>query len=297
MDNQKPLVSCIIPSYKRNDMITRSIDSVLAQTYSNIEVLVVDDNEKGSTYSLGLQEIMNGYNNERIKLLTQPCHINGAAARNFGIKHSNGEYIAFLDDDDEWLPTKIEKQVDFLVHNSEYAGASTLSAIYTNGRLKCKSSKYDVDNLQYKVLIRQVDICTSTFLARKSALLAMGAFDEHLIRHQDLQLFVAFLETFKIGLIPEVLVKMHSDSEINRPNVQKLIQIKKEYFKSIDIYLQNYSASERRRIICNHNFEVAYIAFKEHKYSTGLYFLIRSGVSFNAIKDVIGRLKMRKYCL
>ncbi len=293
MDNPKPLVSCIIPSFKRNDMITRAIDSILAQTYPNIEVLVVDDNEKGSTYSLGLKEIVNGYNNGRVKLLTQPCHINGAAARNFGIKHSNGEYIAFLDDDDEWLPTKIEKQVNFLVHNSEYAGVSTLSAIYTNGRLQCKSAKYNVDNLQYKVFIRQVDICTPTFLARKSALIAMGAFDEHLIRHQDLQLFVAFLETYKIGLVPETLVRIHSDSTLNRPSLNNLIKIKNDYFDSVKKYMEKYSSAERRRILCNHNFEVAYVALKSHNIWIALKYFFKSGFSIAAIQDLIERIKNR----
>lgn len=114
MNISQPLVSCIIPSFKRNDMISRAIDSVLAQTYSNIEILIVDDNDKGSEYSTTLKEIVKSYDNERVKLLAQPSHINGAAARNFGVKHAEGEYIAFLDDDDEWLPTKIEKQIYFL---------------------------------------------------------------------------------------------------------------------------------------------------------------------------------------
>lgn len=288
------LVSCIIPSYKRNDMITRAIDSVLAQTYSNIEILVVDDNEKGSTYSIALEKIIDGYKNERIRLLTQPRHINGAAARNFGIKHSNGEYIAFLDDDDEWLPTKIEEQINFLANNQEFDAASTLSSVYTGGKLIYSQKEYNVDNLQLKVFLRQVGIATTTFLASKESLVNMGAFDEALQRHQDLQLFVAYLERYKIGLVPKVLVKMYSDSEINRPDSYKLIQIKKNFFKSVDRFFNKYSKSTRKRIICNHNFEIAYVAFKEHKYLLTIRYFFRAAISWSAIKDLYNRIKERK---
>lgn len=289
----RPLVSCIIPSYKRNDTIIRAIDSVLAQTFPNIEVVVVDDNERGSDYSIALKKIVTAYSDKRVRLLTQPHHINGAAARNFGIRHAHGEYIAFLDDDDEWLPMKIEKQVNFLVHNIEYAGVATLTATYNNGLLLYKSPKYDVENLQYKVLIRQVDICTPSFLARRSALIEMGAFDEHLIRHQDLQLFVAFLDSYRIGLVPEVLVRIHSDSAINRPNVEKLIRIKEDYFKSVNRYLNKYSPKEQKRIMANHYFEVSYIALKERKFMTFIKYLLKAGVSIPAIRDLIIRYSDR----
>ncbi len=101
-----PLVSCIIPSYKRNDTITRALDSVLAQSYSNIEIIIVDDNTPNDDYSLKLQSIVNSYNNLKIIYLQQENHINGAAARNFGIMHSHGDIITFLDDDDEWCSSK-----------------------------------------------------------------------------------------------------------------------------------------------------------------------------------------------
>lgn len=288
-----PLVSCIIPSYKRNDMITRAIDSVLAQTYSNIEVLIVDDNEKNSEYSLRLKDIIDSYNKPNVKLLTQPCHINGAAARNFGVKHAKGEYIAFLDDDDEWLPTKIEKQIKFLNQNPEYEGVTTLSSVFTNGRLVCSQEEYDVADLQFKVFLRKVGIGTPTFLASRESLIKMGCFDERLFRHQDLQLFVAFLDSYKIGLVPEVLVKIYSDSAINRPNVEKLIRIKDDYFKSVKEYLDKYSPKDQKRIIANHYFEVAYIALKEKKISTFIKYLFKAGCSFQAIKDMLGRLSER----
>lgn len=293
MNNQIPLVSCIIPSYKRNDMITRAIDSVLAQTYSNIEVLIVDDNEKNSEYSIRLKEIIDSYNKPNVRLLTQPCHINGAAARNFGVKHAEGEYIAFLDDDDEWLPTKIEKQIDYIRLHPEFDGVACLYSMYTNGRLISSQKEYNVEDLQLKVFLRKVGIGTPTFLASKKSLIDMGCFDENLQRHQDLQLFVAFLDYYKIGLVPEALVKIHCDSAINRPNVEKLIKIKDDYFKSVKKYLDKYSPKERKRIMANHYFEVSYIALKERKFMTFIRYLFKAGISISAIKDLIIRYSDR----
>lgn len=289
MDKQMPLVSCIIPSYKRNDMITRAIDSVLAQTYRNIEVLIVDDNEKNSEYSLRLKDIIDSYNKPNVRLLTQPCHINGAAARNFGVKHSSGEYIAFLDDDDEWLPEKIEKQIKYIKMHPEVKGVSTLYSLYSNGKQIASPKEYNTENLQLKVFLREVDITTVTFFCEKEALFNMGCFDEQLLRHQDLQLFVAFLDSYKIGLVPEVLVKIHCDSTLNRPNVERLIKIKEDYFKSVKEYLDKYSSKERKRIKANHYFEVSYIALKERKFMTLIKYLFKAGFSIPAIKDLIRR--------
>ena len=117
---EAPLISCVIPSYKRADTLRRAINSVLAQTYCNMEVLVVDDNIAGDEYSKTLHEIIDEYKNDsRVRLVTQPMHINGAEARNAGIRAAQGEFIAFLDDDDEWLPTKLEKQMEILKTHPE----------------------------------------------------------------------------------------------------------------------------------------------------------------------------------
>ena len=112
------LVSCVIPSYKRAETLRRAINSVLAQTYSHIEVIVVDDNIANDEFSKALHSVLNEYKgDDRVRLVTQPQHINGAEARNAGIRAAQGEYIAFLDDDDEWLPEKTEKQVACLENN------------------------------------------------------------------------------------------------------------------------------------------------------------------------------------
>ena len=90
--NDNTLVSCVIPSYKRADTLRRAIDSVLAQTHKELEVLVVDDNIAGDEYSNALRKIIEEYKDDgRVKLVTQPKHINGAEARNAGVRASHGD--------------------------------------------------------------------------------------------------------------------------------------------------------------------------------------------------------------
>ena len=85
------LVSVIIPTYKRADKLKRAIDSVLRQTYSNFEILVVNDNEIGDEYTENLKNLISKITDSRVYLIMQERHINGAAARNAGIRASKGE--------------------------------------------------------------------------------------------------------------------------------------------------------------------------------------------------------------
>ena len=94
-------VSVIITTYKRADMLSRAINSVLNQTYKNIEVIVVDDNGNGSEYRLKTEIIMNKYSQiDNLKYIKHKENKNGSAARNTGIREATGDIICFLDDDD-----------------------------------------------------------------------------------------------------------------------------------------------------------------------------------------------------
>lgn len=109
--NNFPLISVIIPTYNRTSELERALNGVLQQTYENLEIIVVDDNsiEKGSIVG-----IINSFNDPRIILLQHAVNRGGGAARNSGIVSARGDYIAFLDSDDEWKSDKIEKQLSIL---------------------------------------------------------------------------------------------------------------------------------------------------------------------------------------
>lgn len=122
------LVSVVMPTYKRSDKLIRAIDSVLNQTYVNLELLLVNDNDPEDGYTKELKKRVEKYfNDSRFTLIIQDKHINGAVARNVGIKQAKGEFIAFLDDDDWWKKNKIEEQVKFLSNLDKTWGGRFLS--------------------------------------------------------------------------------------------------------------------------------------------------------------------------
>src|SRR5690554_3267503 len=128
-------VSCIIPTYKRTNTLYRAIESVRNQTYSNLEILVVNDNDKDSEITYKIKEYIEALNDDRIVLLQVEEHLNGARTRNIGINYSRGEYIAFLDDDDEWCESKIEKQINYFDNNNSVFGLTSQYTLYKNNKV------------------------------------------------------------------------------------------------------------------------------------------------------------------
>lgn len=125
------LVSIITPCYNGEKYISETIDSVLGQTYPNFEMIVVDDGSKDNS-----ARVVQKYQqkDKRIKLIKQN-NAGSAAARNNGIRHANGQYIALLDADDVWLPNFLEKQIHFMKKNSTVCVFSSYDRIDENSQL------------------------------------------------------------------------------------------------------------------------------------------------------------------
>lgn len=116
---KEPLVSIIIPTYGRSEYLKNAIESALAQTYKNIEIIVVDDNGRNSSSQIATNKLMQDYmSNEAIKYIKHNKNKGGAIARNTGVLESKGELITFLDDDDLFLPRKVEAQVNHIKNNN-----------------------------------------------------------------------------------------------------------------------------------------------------------------------------------
>lgn len=290
------LISCVIPSYKRVDTLRRAIESVLAQTYNNIEVLVVDDNIKGDEYSVALRAIIDEFIEDgRVRLISQPKHINGAEARNAGVRAAKGEWIAFLDDDDEWLPTKIERQLAALERHPECMGVSCLYNQYRDDKLVHSCPPYNTENINFKIFARQVAVFTSTVLLNRDKLLEFGVFNNKLRRHQDLQLLLDFTSRNKITVVTEYLVKLHLDSDINRPSLNNFIEIKKDFFSSVQAIYNKYNKSDKQLIRSAHYYEIVFCALKEKKYIVALKYFIKAGFHPIALKMLKQRFRDRKY--
>src|SRR5699024_3168673 len=145
----KSKVSIIIPTYRRSDRIQRAVQSALNQDYKNFEVIVVDDNEPISEERIKTKEVIAPYlNYPNFLYVEHPKNMNGAAARNTGIRNSTGKYITFLDDDDEYYPNKIRIQVECLSNLNEewglcYTGYDKIDQ-YGNKQVSSERAEGDV---------------------------------------------------------------------------------------------------------------------------------------------------------
>lgn len=262
------LVSVVIPTYKRAELLSRAIDSVLNQTYPDIECIVVNDNIPNDEYSKVLYGLLEKYKSDkRFVFLEQEKHINGAEARNCGIRNAKGEYVAFLDDDDWWKPEKIEHQVAFIKKQSEKCGGvSTLVEFYTKGKPFRWSRPYKDGKICLQILRREVDVTTCSIMLKHEALDKAGYFDNSLRRHQEIQLLSYFTSKYELRLLPEHLTCVNCDDSVRSPTSEKLIGIKKDFFKSVKPLMDTLSSSERRSVYTVHELEMALVEFREKRY-------------------------------
>lgn len=184
-------VSAIIPYYNRESVISRAVASVLAQTHRNLEVIVVDD---GSDDPAKLHEQLKKFDDRRISVIRHEQNLNGAAARNSGVRISTGDFIAFLDSDDEWTADKLEKQLP-LVHSSSdtvvYCRYNTVtSSCPRTGSTTAPRRVIRRDESMGDYLFRNGGFIQTSGLLLSRELAVQVPFNEALKRHQDYDLLL-----------------------------------------------------------------------------------------------------------
>jgi len=276
----KGLVSVIIPTYKRNEMLGRAIQSVLNQTYNNIEVIVVDDNDSKTIYRKNTEEIMKRYSNDnRVKYIKHAENKNGAAARNTGIRNSQGDFIAFLDDDDEFFEDKISLQVNRLnVLDSSWGGIYCACQTYQEGIKKTAYMNYTEGNLCKELLLMENSIFAgSTLLIRREVIQELKGFDESFTRHQDWELLVRFFRKYKIAYINKILVKIHMDSDINRKiDAESMEKIKLQFLDVFNEDISKFSTDIQNLIYKKHYYIITMAYISNRKYRRAYYWYIMS---------------------
>lgn len=184
------LVSAIIPTYNRSNIVVEAIDSILSQTYRNIEIIVVDDGSTDDT-----RERLRRYGN-RIRMISQQ-NAGPGIARNRGIAAARGELIAFLDSDDLWLPTKIERQVLQLQKAGQSVPCSLANIVMRSDNMEVTSFDISLLNpaLEEGIWLNVDDILATRFVLfnqavviRRAVLDQMGGFDESLRFQEDYDL-------------------------------------------------------------------------------------------------------------
>ena len=210
-------VSVIIPTHNRAELLRCAIASALEQTFKDLEIIVADDNSTDHT-----REVVRSFQDRRIKYIRKDDNTGPSATRNTAILASGSEYIAFLDDDDEWLPDKLQKQVKLLDKS-----LPNICGVYSNRLVIDKLSDRIISanprseklsgNLLYQLAIGN-PIHTSTVLIRKRCLQEVGLFDETISYMEDRDLWIRLSSNWDFEYIddPLTIAHVHKQGHLSR---------------------------------------------------------------------------------
>lgn len=274
-----PLVSVILPTYNRTRYLGQTIESVLAQTYANYEIIVVDD---GSTCDV--KTALTPYmNNTPIRYIYQ-ANQGLAAARNTGMRHANGEYLAFLDDDDLLEPRKFEIQLSLFADNPE------LGLVYSD----CyEFETHSPENLVInhavgrdrpvsefpQLFFVQPNVRVPTWLVSQACVEHIGGFDEHLRFHQDGDwvLRIALEWPVAFSAYPSARVRHHSDnrSSNRREMYQAILQSAQNILTRYPAFARSLGKLAQDRL-AEVYYDLAKTSFKQCKIREGIAYCRKS---------------------
>lgn len=219
-----PLISVIIPTYNRRELLLRAIDSVLKQTHADLEVIVVDDASADGTQSavLDLQD-------ERVRYVRQTENAGACAARNRGLDMARGEYIAFQDSDDVFHEDKLEQQLAYLTETGADVTACAMNRVRWDGVQEVFPPNAENRDLPYPELLLE-NLCSTQCIFAKAEVFQALRFDEGLPRLQDWDVMLRIAQRFRIRLDARPLVDVHlqPDSISQQPR-KLLIALKRLY--------------------------------------------------------------------
>ncbi len=268
-----PKVSVIIPTHNREKYISRALESVLGQTFRDYEIIVVDDGSTDST-----PDILKSFNG-RIKYVCQRKQGSGAA-RNRGIQEAKGEYIAFLDSDDYWVPEKLEEQVKVLdAHKNVGIVYARMPIVNEKGeRLGTKPA--GVSGRNFKELLEVWgDIPTSTVLTRRECFDRAGMFDTTLITMQDIDMWLRIARHYDLHEIENKVLAYYfrHSGQITQNRVKVYLGLVNIYTKLLNTYDDIPKELMIRRIASN-----------QYTLSREYYF---EGMYADSLKNVAGAIK------
>ncbi|PWT85604.1 MAG: glycosyl transferase [Acidobacteria bacterium] len=199
-----PRVTVILPTHNRASLLPRAINSVLAQTFTDFELLVIDDASNDAS-----AQLIRGFSDPRIIYIRHEVNRGEAESRNTGIRHARGEYIAYLDDDDEWVPIKLDKQVKVLDSSPPETGV-----VYTGcdhielgtGR-KVGTRKVSRRGRVLEHLLRENFLPGPTALVRKKCFQEVGEYDSTVRYGPDWEMWIRIARYFDFEVIPEPLYR------------------------------------------------------------------------------------------
>lgn len=196
-------ISVIIPTYNRSQKLKESITSVLRQSYTDFEILIVDDGSEDDT-----EEVVEAIQDKRIRYIKLPVNQGVSAARNEGVRQAMNPLIAFHDSDDIWRPDKLAKQMAYWQQHPEYSMIYCAYLMH-NGKEEWKVPGEAAEGLEGKIfprLLLRNSVGAPTMLLKRKCFLEAGGFDISLKSLEDWDFTLRFSEKFSIGYVNEILV-------------------------------------------------------------------------------------------
>ncbi|MEQ1861186.1 MAG: glycosyltransferase family 2 protein [Chthoniobacteraceae bacterium] len=265
-----PAVSVILPFYNRIATLARCVDSVLAQTFADWELVAVDD---ASTD--GGAAMLEARGDPRIRIVRHEVNRGAGAARDTAMQAARGAYFALLDSDDEWLPGKLAAQMDALRRAGETAALSACSYEFIrDGRTIVWPKPFDPTAWE-RSLHRE---CTfgfgTTLVIRRDVAQQLGGFDPDLPRHEDWDWVLrAFVKGETLAFVPETLARVYCSAP---PPLDSFITSTQRFLVKHTASFAKFGDKHRRRVVAYHYESVASIAYEQRAFARGHRFLLRS---------------------
>ena len=271
------MVSVIISTYKGSTVIVDCVNSVLNQTYKNIECIVVDDNGKGTEEQIKTENALRYLiSNNKIIYFAEEKNHNASVARNIGARLAKGKYISFLDDDDNYFDDKISRQVEALENNADYeiCYCGLKDIVQGKGETIYRAQSYQ--NFTFDFLMMRVDVCTSTLFITKRIFDEVTGFNESFVRHQDWE-FIARL-SLKSGIIgvDYIGTEKHTQNILKRFTAKQSEDFRLYFISNIPDVLSSLSKKKLNKFYTLTYQELAKLYLREHNFKRAFYFLIKS---------------------
>lgn len=274
------LVSVIITVFGDGQYLLRAISSIMNQDYKNIEIIVVDDNGLNSENQIKTKKIIHEASS-KIKYIAHSTNMNGSAARNTGFLNSKGDFITFLDDDDEFSNDKVSKQVEILEKHDDDWGACYSSKItYLNGNRVSRKRAIKSGDVLYNHLMHTVRLDSGSLLIRRGAFETISGYDSTYWRHQDWEMGARLASKYSIAATDETYFIRNITQRNNPKNPDAAEQYMLKFINDINNLAPNLSGNQRKNIVAKNAMSIAlkYVRKRNFKKFVALYNTYSNGL-------------------
>lgn len=291
--NNKPLVSVVIPTCGPPDMLKEAVESVLAQDYPALEVIVVDDNGEGSEYQKETEAIASRFSSAHVPLhyLKYSESLNGAVARNRGIAAARGEYIALLDDDDVFYPEKISRQMMALESVTEEQKFSfTAFCVTRGGHLRNRVRVQKTKDIALDVLLKKIEVPSSGLLFTKSCWEASEGFDESFERHQDWEFVIRIGRVCRPAPVEELCFEKRACLRNTPSDPECFLNQRRHFLDKMKPFIDQFPRGIQKRIYAVHTGDIALSYLRKRKMRQALSLMRRSPLLFVTLGYMVQKI-------